>query len=247
MEDAVYAVEAEVEATHWWFTERRRLFARLINRMALPTDANILDIGTSTGTNLRMLLGLGFSRCEGLDRSEEAVRWCAEKGYGKVTLGDVCKLPFPDQSFDLVLATDIIEHVDDDVAALREIRRVLKPTGRTLITVPAFKMLWGLQDEVALHKRRYRARELLARMTAAGLHAVKRFYFNYVLFLPILCARTLIRLAGLKMQSENQLNSRFLNRILQLIFRIDIWTAPHLHPPFGVSYLVLADRGPERC
>lgn len=245
MEDAVYAVEAEVEATHWWFTERRRLFGRLIRRMALPVDARILDVGTSTGTNLRMLRDLGFTRCEGVDSSAEAVRWCEEKGYGKVTLGDVCKLPFPDQSFDLILATDVIEHVDDDIAALREVRRILKPGGRVLVTVPAFKVLWGLQDEVALHKRRYRARELLARINDADFHAGQSFYFNYLLFLPILCVRTLMRWSGMKMQSENQLNTGVLNRVLQWIFRADVSTAPYLHPPFGVSYLVLANRGPD--
>jgi SAM-dependent methyltransferase len=242
MDDAVYAVEAEVEATHWWFTERRRLFARLITRMALPSDARILDIGTSTGTNLRMLCDLGFTRYEGLDCSEEAVRWCAAKKCGKVTLGDICELPYPDQTFDLILATDIIEHVDDDVAALREIRRALKPGGRALITVPAFGMLWGAHDETARHKRRYRAHELLERIAAADLRAGQRFYFNYLLFLPILCVRTLVRRAGIRMQSENQLNTGALNRIFQWIFRADISTAPYLHPPFGVSYLVLADR-----
>lgn len=245
MEDAVYAVEAEVEATHWWFTERRRLFGRLIKRMALPANARILDVGTSTGTNLRMLRDLGFTRYEGLDSSEQAVRWCAKKGFGKVTMGNVCELPFPDQSFDLILATDVIEHVDDDMTALCEIRRVLKPGGCVLVTVPAFMALWGLQDDVSLHKRRYRAGELLARIDAANLHAGQRFYFNYLLFLPILCVRTLIRWVGIKMQSENQLNSGVLNRILQWVFRVDVSTAPYLHLPFGVSYLVLAYRGPE--
>jgi SAM-dependent methyltransferase len=240
METLTYAVEAEIEATHWWFTERRRLFARIIAKLALPGDARILDIGTSTGTNLRMLRELGFVRVEGLDQSEEAVRWCAEKGYGKVTIGDVCQLPFGDGEFDLVLATDIIEHVDDDAAALREIRRVLKSGGRALITVPAFPILWGVQDEIGQHKRRYRAGELLARTKAAGLSIVKSFYFNYLLFLPILAVRSLVRRSRMNMRSENELNSPLINRLLKLVFRFDVWTAPVLHPPFGVSYLALA-------
>ena len=242
MKCATYAIEAEVEATHWWFTERRRLFGHLITGMGLPGGARVLDIGTSTGTNLRMLRDLGFSRYEGLDTSEEAVHWCADKGYGKVTQGDVCALPFPDDTFDLVLATDIIEHVDDDEVALREIRRVLKPRGRVLITVPAFMLLWGLQDEVGQHKRRYRARELLDRAQAAGMRVDRKFYFNYILFLPILLARTIIRWTGAKVENENQLNSRFVNRLLQLVFRFDVWSAPALHLPFGVSYLVVAGK-----
>ena len=242
METTTYAVEAEVEATHWWFTERRRLFARIISGLGLPADARILDIGTSTGTNLRMLRDLGFTHCEGLDQSQEAVRWCAEKGYGKVTIGDVCHLPFPDREFDLILATDIIEHVDDDAGALREIQRTLKDDGRTLITVPAFMVLWGLQDDVSHHKRRYRAPEILERAEAAHLLVLQRFYFNYLLFVPILLARVLIRLLRIRMKSENEVNNGFINRVLAAIFRFDVWSAPALHPPFGVSYLMLATK-----
>lgn len=240
MDRDTYATEAEVEATHWWFTERRRLFSRLIARFGLSTEARILDIGTSTGTNLRMLRDLGYTHAEGLDASEEAVRWCAEKGYGKVTQGDVCALPYPDGSFDLVLATDIIEHVDDDSAALREIRRVLKSDGRVIITVPAFQSLWGVQDEIGQHKRRYRGRQVQQRAKAAGLAIFRKFYFNYVLFLPILLVRKVIRASRAHVRNENEMNSPIINRILQAIFRFDVWTAPLLHPPFGVSYLVVA-------
>jgi len=179
MDSATYAIEADVEATHWWFTERRWLFGRLIAGFALARDARILDIGTSTGTNLRLLRELGFTRGEGLDASAEAVRWCAEKGYGKVTQGDVCALPFDDASFDLVLATDIIEHVDDDGAALREIRRVLKPGGRVLMIDIAgndhplldtyLQAAEVLRD--ASHVRDYRADEWLAMFRGAGFDA----------------------------------------------------------------------------
>jgi SAM-dependent methyltransferase len=244
MEISTYAIEAQVEATHWWFTGRRRLLGRMIAAFGLPADARILDIGTSTGTNLRMLRDLGFSRYEGLDMSDEAVRWCADKGYGKVTRGDACALPFPDASFDLVLATDIIEHVDDDVLALGEIRRVLKPGGRVLVTVPAFPILWGLQDEIGHHKRRYRMAELVTRIGQAGLVVHRRFHFNYLLFLPILLARRIIAVFGIRLQNENEVNSPLINRVLSWVFRFDVWTAPKVKPPFGVSCLAVA--GPRR-
>lgn len=240
MEVSTYAIEAEVEASHWWFTERRRLIGRLISGFGLPADARILDIGTSTGTNLRMLRDLGFSRYEGLDMSDEAVRWCADKGYGKVTRGDACALPFPDASFDLILATDIIEHVDDDALALREMRRVLKPDGRVLITVPAFPMLWGIQDEIGHHKRRYRMAELVGRIRDAGLDVHRKFHFNYLLFVPILLARRVIAMFGIELENENQVNSPLINRVLSWVFRFDVWTAPVVKPPFGVSCLAVA-------
>jgi SAM-dependent methyltransferase len=242
MKQSAYEIEAAIESTHWWFAGRRRLFARMIEGLRLARDARILDVGTSTGTNLRMLGELGFTRFEGIDSSDDAARWCEAKGLGHVTRGDAGCLPFADESFDLVLATDVIEHVDDDGAALREITRVLKRGGRALITVPAFRSLWGLQDEISQHKRRYRAREVLALVRGAGLQVLERFYFNYVLFVPIFLARQAMRLWRPRIASENQVNSPFVNRALGAIFRFDVRTAPRLRPPFGVSYLVLAGR-----
>jgi SAM-dependent methyltransferase len=240
MDSATFAAEAAVEAGHWWFVGRRTLFSRIIERLGLPRDAAVLDVGTSTGTNLRMLRGLGFSRVTGLDQSPEAVRFCAEKGFGDVQLGDVCALPFPDQCFDLVLATDIVEHVPADLAAMRELRRVLKPRGYLLLTVPTFRLLWGLQDDVAHHQRRYRMPELLGKLRTAGLNPQQHFYFNYLLFLPILIARRLMRLLRVRVASENNLNPGWLNRILLPLFLFDIRTANWLKPPVGVSALVVA-------
>lgn len=242
MDTLAYEVEAEVEKTHWWFVGRRKLLARIVNDLGVPRNARVLDVGTSTGTNLRLLAELGFTRFEGLDAADEAVRWCAQKALGKVTKGDVCQMPFADATFDLVLATDIVEHVDDDMRALAEIRRVLKPGAAAVITVPAFQFLWGLQDEVAHHKRRYRGREILERISASGLHCSNSFYFNYILFVPILLARHAIRLLGVRLESENQLNNPFINSVLSKVFAFDVRSAPLLRPPFGVSFLAVVHK-----
>jgi SAM-dependent methyltransferase len=242
MEVATYAAEAVIEADHWWFVGRRRLFSDIVKGLALPRSAAILDVGTGTGANLRLLRDLGFERVTGVDFSAEAIRFCAEKGLGEVQPGNVCAMPFGDRAFDLVFATDVIEHVEDDVAALQEIRRVLKPGGRALLTVPAFPILWGLQDEVSHHRRRYRLRRLLDRMQAAGLSPQRHFYFNYLLFLPILAARRLMRLMRFRPACEGDVNTRWLNVVLTALFRIDVKTAPWLRPPFGVSALIVATR-----
>ncbi|QJR16497.1 class I SAM-dependent methyltransferase [Usitatibacter palustris] len=244
MDLATYAVEAEVERTHWWFAGRRKMLRRLITGLGIARDARILDIGTSTGTNLRMLKEMAFTRYEGLDMSDDAVRWCDSKGLGKVTRGDVCNIPFPDATFDLVLATDIIEHVDDDGRALAEIRRVLKPGASVIITVPAFQFLWGLQDDVAHHKRRYRGGQVDAVIAGAGLQRRASFYFNFILLAPIYAARQVIRLMRIPLRSENEVNGPFVNRLLNWIFGFDVAVAPWLHVPFGVSYLAVAVREP---
>ena len=86
MDYSTYEVEAQVEATHWWFVGRRKLFSQIIKTFDLPNDASVLDIGTSTGTNLRMLRELGYHNVRGLDLHDEAIRWCADKGLELVVL-----------------------------------------------------------------------------------------------------------------------------------------------------------------
>ena len=227
MEASAYAIEAQVEESHWWFVARRKLLADLIVRHGIPQNAHVLDIGTGTGTNLRLLERLGFANRRGLDTSDEAIRWCAEKGLGAVEKGDISDLPFADGQFGLVLATDVIEHVDDDRRGMAEIRRVLAPGGVAIVTVPAFQSLWGLQDEVARHKRRYRIKSLRTLVQNSGLGCVESFYFNYLLLVPIWTARQVIRLARIKLDSENELNTPLLNRILTWIFMVDVCGGDH--------------------
>src|SRR6516165_10355603 len=239
MDLAAYAVEAEVEETHWWFVGRRRLFGREISGLGLSKDAPVLDVGTSTGTNLRMLAELGYRRVVGLDLSNEAIRFCAEKGLGVIHRGDVCDLPFEDASLDLVLATDIIEHVEDDRLALSEIARVLVPGGNTIITVPAFQSMWGLQDEVSHHLRRYRLPQLRKAVEAAGLQIARCFYFNYLLFVPIWLERQMLRVFDIKLSSESEVNNALLNRLFSRVFDFDV---RRLAPPFGDSIFLLAEK-----
>ena len=240
MEYSAVAVEAVVEATHWWFVGRRRLFSHMIKRCDLAAGAEILDVGTGTGANLRMLRDMGFVHVMGIDSSPEAARYCQQKGLGSVQLADVCALPFPDGRFDFIMATDVIEHVDEDDKALNELRRVLKPGGKILLTVPTFHSLWGLQDDFSHHKRRYRMPGLLAQVKAARFQPTESFYFNYLLFVPIFLCRQVLRLTKPKITSEFQINWRWLNWVLLRLFEFDVWTAPGLHPPFGISALVMA-------
>lgn len=239
MDYATYEVEAQVEATHWWFVGRRKLFRSIIENIRVAPAAEILDIGTSTGTNLRMLRDAGFFNVRGLDLHEEAIRWCADKGLGRVDKGDICNIPSGDQVYDLVMATDIIEHVDDDIAALREIERVMKPGGHAIITVPAFESLWGLQDTVSHHKRRYRQKELIKNLNRTGLVVDECFYFNYLLFFPIWVVRQAIRVFRINLNSENELNPSWINSFLTKLFLIDVMTARKIAPPFGVSLLAI--------
>lgn len=245
MKSGVFTIEAVAEESHWWFVGRRRLFAQEISAIRLAPDARVLDLGTSTGANLRMLQDLGYANVTGLDASEEAIHWCRSKNLGDVVKGDITRLPFASDNADLIMATDVLEHVDNDALALSEIARVLKPGATALITVPAFKILWGLQDEVAQHKRRYRIARLRRLVAGAGLEISKSFYFNYILFFPILAARQVLKVMRPGIRSENEINSAGLNRLLGAIFAMDLATAPLLRPPFGVSAFLMASKPKE--
>lgn len=242
MERSALEVEARVEATHWWFVGRRELLARVLEGLPRVAGRRILDVGTGTGANLRLLNDLMIGEVEGVDLSDDAIRYCQEKELGIVRKGDIRDLPFEESGFHLVLAADVLEHVEDDHQAASELYRVLKPDGTAIVTVPAFESLWGLQDEVSHHKRRYRLHSLRRTLEGAGFHVQEAFYFNSLLFAPIWIARQAIRLCRVKLASENEFNSRLMNSILTAVFRCDVRLAPRLRPPFGVSIFAQATK-----
>ena len=242
MEHGVYDTEARVEAEHWWFRGRRMLFAAELRGLKIGTGADVLDLGTGTGSNLRMLREEGYQNLTGVDLNPLAVDYCLEKGFTSVLAADATSLPFADGQFDVVLATDTIEHVDDDRKALQEIHRVLVPGGHAMIVVPAFASLWGLQDIVAHHKRRYRTGDLVEKIRSSGLEIRQVYYFNYLLFVPIWFARQVIKLLGIKRASEAEFNSPAVNQLMLWTFALDVRTAPLIHPPFGVSILAIGQK-----
>jgi SAM-dependent methyltransferase len=173
--------------------------------------------------------------------SELSKDYCKEKDLGDVVIGDICNANLDSDRYSLILATDILEHIDDDVSALKEIVRVLKPGGTVIMTVPTFMCLWGMQDIVSMHKRRYLLPVVKEKIVNSKLSILDSYYFNFLLFLPIYIARNIIRLFHLNLKSENQVNSKYLNIILKTIFSIDIYLSKKLKIiPFGVSAFILA-------
>ena len=198
----------------------------------------ILDVGCGTGANLLMLSEYG--EAEGVDISEDALAFCRERGLDKVRLGAGEQLPYDDGTFDLVTAFDVVEHMDDDLAGLREMRRVLRPGGRVLLFVPTFMFLWGLQDDVSNHRRRYRLPQLRRVLEQAGFEIERTSYANITFFLPILVMRQLMRLTGVKAESENDINVTALNGVLGSVLGAESWLLKFTNLPFGVSGLCVA-------
>ncbi len=235
MESTAYAIESRLEATHWWFRGRSRLFSSLIAQEHVGPSARVLEVVAGCGSNLRLLERLGMRSAIGVDRSVEAAGFAKAKGFAPVSVGDACALPFAQGIFDFVLLTDVIEHIDDDAAALKEAFAVLRPGGAALVTVPALRSLWGRQDEITHHLRRYKREELCAALTRAGFAIDDCFYFNFLLFPLIWSARKLLRLLDAQFDSENNLTHGALNAVLAEIFALDVSVCRRLRPPFGVS------------
>jgi SAM-dependent methyltransferase len=243
MQHHTYSIMYEVEGKHWWFLGRRKIieaFVENICREIGKRKPRILDVGCGTGANLQMLSQFGVA--EGVDVSSEALEFCRARGLAKVKQGAAETLPYEDASFDLVTGLDVVEHLDDDVAGLREMHRVLRPGGRALLFVPAFMFLWGVQDDISHHRRRYTLRELKQHLGAAGFSIERATYANMTFFLPILIGRVLMRLTRIRPSSENNITIGALNGLLGRILGAEGWWLKRMNLPFGVSIVCVARR-----
>ena len=167
MDASFHAFEKEVEDWHWWYRVRRDILDRQLARLRLdPARARILDVGCGTGGASLTLAQHG--RAVALDRSAGSFAMAMDRPYThRVVASAAAPLPFADGSFDVVCALDILEHLDDDAAAARELGRVCKPGGHVIAYVPAYSILWGYNDEYSHHKRRYVKSELSSLLARA--------------------------------------------------------------------------------
>lgn len=241
MDERIYAEMAAVEQQHWWFSARRVILEKLISGWHLPDDAQILEAGCGTGGNLAMLARHG--QVYGMETDEHALELSAAKGCAQIAAGRLPEaIPFADKRFDLITLLDVLEHLDEDVAALRALRGRLKPGGFMLVTVPAYPFLWSRHDELHHHKRRYVAHGLSGVLQDAGLQVEYLSYFNTWLF-PLVAAA---RLTGVDSKQSGVLSmpNGFINALLTRIFASERWLLGRFSLPAGVSLLALV-RNPD--
>ncbi|HTA13772.1 MAG TPA: class I SAM-dependent methyltransferase [Solirubrobacteraceae bacterium] len=181
----------QAEDRHWWYQGRRTVLERAIARLALPPHALILDAGCGSGRNMIDLARHGS--VTGIELSDTSVALAREREVGEVVEGSVLDMPFDDHAFDLTVSLDVIEHLEDDVGALRELRRVTKQGGALLVTVPAYQWLWSGHDEINHHHRRYNRRTLLAAADSAGWRLESSSHFNSLLLPVAILLRALER------------------------------------------------------
>lgn len=240
MIDQNYKIIEEVESGHWWYRVRRELVIALLAKYCRP-GCEMLDIGCGPGLLLKELKAKGY-QAQGIDMSGLAVAYCRNKGLSDVQQGSATALPFTDNSFDVILLLDVLEHIENDKAALAEAKRVLKHDGLIIIFVPCFSWLWGYQDIISQHFRRYTLGGLQGALEN-NFTVVRKTYFNFFLFIPILVIRGLMNLLKLQDQREAKMNNPALNKILYFIFFLEkklINLGGRF--PFGVSALLVAKK-----
>jgi SAM-dependent methyltransferase len=245
MKKEMYQHIQRVEQSHWWYVARRKIiFDWLDQVLANYAAPKILDIGCGTGFNIEYLQAQGHQQVTGLDFSVDALSFGRSRHLRYLVCSDGTRPPFCGASFDAIMALDLIEHLPDDIQTLQELGRLLRPNGSLLIFTPAFNFLWGLQDEVSHHYRRYTAGELRHKLVEAGLNITKITYANTFLFPLIWAGRTALRLSGNSIQgiSENDLHPHWSNRLLQTIFAAERPLLRHVNFPWGVSLLCIAQK-----
>jgi len=229
-----------IEDRHWWFRGRRRIVSGLLERIPLDSDSKILDLGCGTGGNLQMLAG--FGQVTGVELDAQALALAVERGTVPVVSGSLPDdIPFEPGSFHCVTMLDVLEHIEQDEAGLASVYRLLLTGGHLLLTVPAFRFLWGPHDEEHHHHRRYQARELRSKLRTAGFEVTHLSYFNTWLFPPIALVRLLHKwIPAGDTGMETSLPPAWLNRLLLGVFSSERPIVTRGRLPFGVSLLAVA-------
>jgi len=239
MERVVYDQMAALDQQHWWYRARREVLADLIRRHAAPPPgAKLLEIGCGTGHNLAMLSQ--FGEVDALELDDEA-RKVAESRLGRPVMS--APLPelsgVPEQHYDIIGAFDVIEHIDDDTAALASIATRLKPGGKLVMTVPAHQWMWSAHDVVNHHKRRYSRQQLRTLIERSPLRLESIGYFNSLLF-PVALAERLASKARGKEDADLSLPPRPLNTLLERVFASERHLIGRLPLPPGLSLFAVA-------
>jgi SAM-dependent methyltransferase len=229
-----------VDEHHWWYRGRRRIIRAELDRLALPGGARVLDAGCGSGRTLQELVDYG--QVSGLELNTEAAELARDRGLGEVVIGRLEELPWDDGTFDLITCLDVIEHVPDDVAALIELRRVCRPGGWLLVTVPAYQALWSRHDEANHHYRRYSRPRLRGAAVAAGWRIERVSAFNSLLLAPAAAVRLAQRRLGTGngYTSDLDLGPAWLNDVLEWPLALEArWLARGQTLPAGLSLLAL--------
>lgn len=236
--DAQYYKEmAALQEEHWWYEGRRQILASIIDGLKLSDNANILEAGCGPGANLTMLQT--FGAVSAVEPEEFAAKYASDLSGLNVKTGFLPE-PFPfDGPFNLIGAFDVIEHIDDDVGALKALHTRSADNGCAVFTVPAHQWLWSKHDDINHHKRRYSRAQFKTALESAGYNVEKISYYNMWLFPLAVAVRHLKKALGKEDESDVQMPSPVVNKILKSLFASEKHLLKFINLPFGLSIIAV--------
>ncbi len=232
------------EDKHWWYAGLRDILEHDVRQAIQNHPAvRILDAGCGTGGDLRMLAGVSTSY--GFDMSDEALAFTSKRGQQNIARASIMQIPFKNDAFHIVLTTDVLYHkwIPDDLAALRELHRVLKPGGTLLLHTAAFEFLRGDHDKVVFTRHRYTAAELRKQLRSAGFHVSRMTYRNSLLAPVILAHRLFSTMSNASTEnSDIKMPSPIINRLLTWVLLLENLMLRQFSFPFGTSLYCAATK-----
>lgn len=243
-----YAKMFALEDRYWWFVARRRLALGFLMRglrfRPPPSSSRpeILDLGCGTGAVLAELAS--WATPIGLDMSPLALAFCQKRGIQRLAIGDGTAMPFEAGVFDAMIGLDVFEHIEDDAKAFAEAFRVLEPGGRLVLSVPAFRFLWGPHDVALHHFRRYTRREVIERLRQAGFVVERCSYSVFLLFPLLVVWRVIEKRKKGPAKASLVAVPEWANRLLISIQAAEAWLTRWMDLPWGSSVVAVA-RKPE--
>ena len=255
MEKSYYRKYYDYERKHWWFQTRNNLLMKIIEQNVFTPGKKIKILNVGAGTGFTSELLSKYGEVVSIEYEKSCVEFINETTSLHLIEGSILDLQYADNTFDLVCAFDVIEHVEDDTKAVSEMTRVAKKDGYVFISVPAFQSLWSKHDEINHHYRRYTKAQVLSLFAKENkLQNIYATYFNTVLFIPIYAARMLNNLkgkiAGGKTKNLSQSSTDFdmassglSSKILKWLFsREGSIVSKKYSLPFGVSFTLLTQK-----
>ena len=232
-----------LEKNHWWYVGRRNLIIQLLKKY--PKTASVLDVGCSSGILLEQLKHLGFkpNNLYGIDISKTAIQNARKNGLKQVFVMDAQNIKIPKKKFDVIIASDCLEHLKDEKKALKSWKDLLKRDGVLIIFVPAFMSLWSHHDEDNLHYRRYTKSQLINALSSQGFCIERKGYWNFFLFFPVFIFRLLSRIVNTNNNTASNLQyfgNSFANKILTSLLIFENILLKLINFPFGISTFCIA-------
>ncbi|HCT86535.1 MAG TPA: hypothetical protein DF296_15185 [Candidatus Margulisbacteria bacterium] len=251
MDDKEIRHMRRVEDDHWWFRAKDEfILHKLIPFKQL--SGNVLDMGCGTGRFLHVLetcFSNHFSDYQlfGLDMSDASINYASDHSKALIVKGNAAVTGFADNFFSLVVTSDVLEHLEDDGAGLKEIFRILSPGGYVVVTVPAYQWLWSGHDKALSHKRRYTGTSLSLAMKKSGFALKKLGYYYGILFPLLLVLRSFIIIKE-KITAFKEKNGTYIDQVLppsvinKLLYRVCVFEREFCAVPFGSTVYAVAQK-----